>query len=67
MTGWYGFAGPVLRLLPPETAHRLAIRALASGLVPQAPRRELPSLATRVWGIDFANPVGLAAGFDKDA
>ena len=66
MTGWYSFAGPVLRLLPPETAHRLAIRALASGLVPQAPRREFPALAMRVWGLNFANPIGLAAGFDKD-
>ncbi len=67
MTGWYRLAGPVLRLLPPETAHRLAIGALARGLVPAARGPELPALRTRVWGIDFANPIGLAAGFDKDA
>ena len=59
-------AGPLLRLLPPETAHGLALRALARGLVP-ASRCEAPSaLRTQVWGLDFASPVGLAAGFDKD-
>ena len=66
-TGWYRLAGPLLRRLPPETAHRLAIRALALGLVPPGRRREFPALATRVWDIDLANPIGLAAGFDKDA
>ena len=67
MTGWYRLAGPVLRLLPPETAHRLAIGALERGLVPAPRQPEYAALRTRVWGIDFANPIGLAAGFDKDA
>ncbi len=67
MTGWYRLAWPLLNLLPPEDAHRLAIGALARGLVPAARGPELPALATRVWDIDFANPIGLAAGFDKDA
>ncbi len=67
MTGWYRLAWPLLRLIPPEAAHRLAVVALARGLVPAAREPELPALATRVWGIDFANPIGLAAGFDKDA
>ena len=67
VTGWYRLAWPLLRLIPPEAAHRLAVVALARGLVPVARGPELPALATRVWGLDFANPIGLAAGFDKDA
>ena len=52
-----------LHLLPPETAHRLALFALSRGLVP---RRKLEKkLATTVFGLEFENPLGLAAGFDK--
>lgn len=63
----YRFVGPLLRLLDPETAHGLTLRALASGLAPAEPAHDDPILATRVWGRDFPNPIGLAAGFDKDA
>ena len=65
----YRAIGPLLRLLPAETAHGLALGALRLGLVPPAPARGMddPVLASRVWGRDFANPIGLAAGFDKDA
>jgi dihydroorotate dehydrogenase len=56
-----------LRLLPPETAHRLAIRALAHRLVPGSSRDRWPRLATRICGLDLPNPLGLAAGFDKNA
>ncbi|HET6221824.1 MAG TPA: quinone-dependent dihydroorotate dehydrogenase [Dongiaceae bacterium] len=63
----YRWTGPLLRLLPPETAHRLTLRALAAGLVPGADGSDDPILASRLWGLDFSNPVGLAAGFDKDA
>jgi dihydroorotate dehydrogenase len=65
---------PMLFQLPPEFAHGLAIRSLelaqrwrpaaAPGSVGQGRN---PLLAQRLWGLDFANPVGLAAGFDKDA
>lgn len=61
----YRFAAPALFALDPERAHRLTIAALAL-----APKRKPPApgpLATQVAGIAFANPVGLAAGFDKDA
>jgi dihydroorotate dehydrogenase len=58
---------PLLRLLPAETAHKLTIRALAAGWYPRGARHDDPILATRVWGLDFPNPVGLAAGFDKNA
>ncbi|MBY0430109.1 MAG: quinone-dependent dihydroorotate dehydrogenase [Rhodospirillales bacterium] len=63
----YSLAGPLLRRVDPEAAHGLAIRALKAGLVP-APRPVVePVLASRLWGLDFPNPVGLAAGFDKNA
>lgn len=58
---------PVLRCLDPETAHSLALTALSLGLAPPVTEAPRPILKTRVWGLDFVNPVGLAAGFDKDA
>jgi dihydroorotate dehydrogenase len=59
--------GRLLRLLPPEAAHRATIRALAAGLVPAVAGGENPILKVRLWGLEFPNPVGLAAGFDKGA
>ncbi|MGR3527341.1 MAG: quinone-dependent dihydroorotate dehydrogenase [Paracoccaceae bacterium] len=56
-----------LRRIDPETAHGLAIRALTSGLVPLPGPVTSPRLKTRIAGIDLPNPVGLAAGFDKNA
>ena len=67
MAGYYAVAGPLLRLLDAETAHRLALGALKRGVVPRPAPFEDPRLRIRLWGMDFANPVGLAAGFDKDA
>lgn len=55
----------LLRTLDPEAAHRLAIRALQ--LVPLPPARaDDPLLRTRLAGLDLPNPVGLAAGLDKN-
>jgi dihydroorotate dehydrogenase len=57
---------PLLRRIDAEEAHRLAISGLR--LLPQVRRREDdPRLATRAFGLNFPNPVGLAAGFDKSA
>jgi dihydroorotate dehydrogenase len=67
MPDWYRFAWPVIRRLDPERAHGLALRALDSGLLGQAPPPADPVLATTVWGRRFPSPLGLAAGFDKDA
>lgn len=54
--------------LPPETAHRVTIAALRMGASHLFRRPPVDSrLATRVLGLDFSNPLGLAAGFDKDA
>jgi dihydroorotate dehydrogenase len=62
-----GAALPVLRLLPPEMAHALSLRALALGLVRPPHDVDDPILRTTVWKRAFANPIGLAAGYDKDA
>ncbi len=56
-----------LHRLDPETAHGLAIRALQCGLAPDPGPVTSPRLATRIAGLDLPNPVGLAAGFDKNA
>jgi dihydroorotate dehydrogenase len=67
---YYAFAGPLIRLLEPERAHQLTIVALRHGLVPHArgpqPRADV-DLAVPLWGLRFPNPLGLAAGFDKNA
>lgn len=55
----------VLRSLEPETAHRLAIQALRLAPLP-APRADDPVLATTVAGLRLSNPIGLAAGLDKN-
>ena len=57
----------LLHLFSPETAHGIALGALKLGLGGRAAGAPDPLLATRVWDLDFSNPVGLAAGFDKDA
>ncbi len=57
---------PLLRRLDPEDAHRVAIGGLKMLPVPRA-REDDPKLATRALGLNFSNPVGMAAGFDKNA
>ena len=63
----YGTVKPLLHLLSPEFAHGVAIWALKNGLAGRVNEADDPLLATRVWNLSFANPIGLAAGFDKDA
>ena len=70
MPDLYPLIRPLLRALPAEAAHRLTLSALSLGLAslvagPSEPDR--PSLGQTLWGRDFPNPVGIAAGFDKDA
>nr|WP_321251801.1 quinone-dependent dihydroorotate dehydrogenase [uncultured Ruegeria sp.] len=55
-----------LHRLDPETAHGMSIRALKAGLVPAAGPVTSPRLRTQIAGLTLANPVGLAAGFDKN-
>ena len=59
--------GPVTGLIEPERAHDLALRALETGVAGRRTPRERAGLATTVFGLDFPNPLGLAAGFDKNA
>ena len=71
----YGLLRPLLFTLDPERAHTLSIAALEAlghmprGLARVARRYAIhdPRLAQDFWGLHFANPVGLAAGYDKDA
>ena len=59
-------AGHVLKRLPPEAAHRAAINALKIA-PPANPPAPDPRLGVEVLGLKFPNPLGLAAGFDKNA
>jgi dihydroorotate dehydrogenase len=72
MPNLYPVTRPALRRLAPEAAHELTLRALELGAgrflgAAAAPDPDPPVLAQRLWGLDFANSVGLAAGYDKDA
>jgi len=58
---------PLLRRTDAERAHRLAITALRLGLAGRDAAPDDPALRVRALGLLFPNPVGLAAGFDKDA
>jgi len=62
----FALAKPILHALDPETAHRLTIRATALGLAAQPAAPDPPALAQTLLGLTFPNPLGLAAGFDKD-
>jgi len=57
----------LMHRLDPETAHRLALRALNAGLGPKGGPVTSPRLATGLAGLALPNPVGIAAGFDKNA
>ncbi|XP_074646532.1 dihydroorotate dehydrogenase (quinone), mitochondrial-like isoform X5 [Tubulanus polymorphus] len=59
------FVMPPLRMFDAETTHSVAIKASKYGLVPRMKSEDHASLKTTVLGLQFDNPVGLAAGFDK--
>ncbi len=63
----YSLLRPLLYRLDPERAHDLTLWALERGLVPSGGADDDPLLGIDLWGRRFANPIGLAAGFDKDA
>ncbi|HSG37047.1 MAG TPA: dihydroorotate dehydrogenase (quinone), partial [Paracoccaceae bacterium] len=56
-----------LRRLDPEAAHGMALKALQMGLGPKSGPFTSPRLATTLAGLALPNPVGLAAGYDKNA
>lgn len=68
MINLFPLARPFIHAIDPETAHNLTIKALKAGITGCFGRSEDdPILGTKVFGLDFKNPVGLAAGFDKNA
>jgi dihydroorotate dehydrogenase len=70
MLDLYPLIRPLLFKLPAEGAHDFALKALESGLwrlIAAGGTSAPPELRQQLWGLHFANPVGLAAGFDKDA
>lgn len=67
VANFYPLVWPLLRRMDPETAHGLVVWALRRGLVPRSPLVNDDILHTEVWGLPFNTPLGLAAGFDKNA
>ena len=65
MIDLFALARPVLFLLGPELAHQLTITALRCGVGPRA-KPDDPILRTKLCDLDLPNPIGLAAGFDKN-
>ena len=63
----FEYLAPAMRVMDPETAHTVGIELLAKGVAPMETRPDHPFLAVDAWGLRFTNPLGLAAGFDKDA
>ncbi|WP_420431078.1 quinone-dependent dihydroorotate dehydrogenase [Hyphobacterium sp.] len=66
MSGLARLGTRALHLLPPEAAHTASLMALKSGLVPIPPIVADPILRTSIAGLELPNPVGLAAGYDKN-
>ncbi|KAJ2539688.1 dihydroorotate dehydrogenase [Coemansia sp. RSA 1933] len=58
---------PLVRLLDPEDAHNLSISMLKHGFAPKDNKPDNPLLEISLWGKSLSNPVGMAAGFDKNA
>ncbi len=67
MNGLFGLGQAVLLALDPERAHDIAVKSLELGLYPRITEPDDKRLAQRIFGLDFPNPLGMAAGFDKDA
>jgi len=67
ITQLFNWLKPLVFKLDPELAHSITIKALARGLYPKDKIPVNTRLAQTVFGIRFSNPVGLAAGFDKNA
>jgi dihydroorotate dehydrogenase len=63
----FELARPLLYTLDPELAHELTLRSLEAGIYPRRHGTDAARLETGAWGLTFPNPLGTAAGFDKDA
>ncbi len=58
---------PIFHQMDPEKAHDLTIQALRTGLLTKKTKASDPKLSQSILGLKFPNPIGLAAGFDKNA
>ncbi len=58
---------PLLQRLDPERAHNFTIWALRNGFGPERNGADDPRLHQSLWGLKFPNPIGISAGFDKNA
>ncbi len=63
----FDLARPALFALDPEQAHELTLRSLEIGLHPRDTRADDPALRSKLGALSLSNPIGIAAGFDKDA
>ncbi len=67
MNRFWSAAQATLLFLDPETAHEASLRALEAGVYPRQSQPGDPRLAQTLFGLSFPNPIGIAAGYDKDA
>lgn len=63
----YNFVRPAVFKIDPETAHNMTIKALKAGLVKTSNVSSSPKLRQTIFDLHFDNPIGLSAGFDKNA
>jgi dihydroorotate dehydrogenase len=63
----FGLGQSLLLAFDPERAHELAVKTIELGIYPRAGAPDDPRLAQQLFGLDFPNPIGMAAGFDKNA
>lgn len=66
MVNFYCIAWPFIRMMDPEMAHGFALKGLKAGIVPRPEIFNDPVLETKLWGLSFRTPIGMAAGFDKN-
>jgi dihydroorotate dehydrogenase len=67
MSNLYCILRPVIFKIEPEKAHNMTLSLMKSGLLPHCKAIESEALSNEVFGLNFSNPVGLSAGFDKNA
>lgn len=63
----YSLARPLLFKMEPEAAHNMTLKLMKSGIMPTCSPVQDAALEQTLWGLKFPNPVGLSAGFDKNA
>jgi dihydroorotate dehydrogenase len=67
MKSLYKIIRPLIFRIEPEKAHNLTLKALKTGMFPSCKGIDHSRLKVNLWGLDFPNPTGMAAGFDKNA